>query len=164
MSDSINWNIWLPVICAVSGMAAICSVGIVVYCYCRIRDTLTPVSYVEEHNFTREPEPIRNGPPVNRVQFPAVSDDSNTNELESVPPHGRRVKFQSDGSYEDEASTLTLNRNVAPRYTRGDISLRLPGAGTTDSIGRFTGEPDHSSLYHDNHIVEQDDGTQDVFV
>jgi hypothetical protein len=90
MSESIDWGIWLPVIGAVSGLCALCSIGIVIYCYCRVRDSLSPVgsgggaAHVREQNQPNDPS----GPDLSNAfsEYPP----------EPVNRTSSRVRFQGD--------------------------------------------------------------------
>ena len=163
MSDSINWSIWLPVIASVSGVSAICSVAIVVYCYCRIRDNLTPVTYTGGGDYMREPDIAR---PQNDINtFSGVFGDShndagNVSGFDSAVQRSStsRVKFQ-DGENGAGVSTRT---GAGSRFSRGEMALRVTDRG--QSIRMLTNASEPSTHHHDNRIVEQDDGSQDVFV
>jgi len=174
MSDSTNWNIWLPVIASVSSAAALCSVGLVVYCYCRIRDNLTPVGYSEGHDLTREPEPIRNGPSADRHHYPGAFNDY-VDGLDSEPTNRpvsnsvvernnpNRVKFRADeDDFVDNGASIRMNQRRTS--SRGELALRVAHESPPGRNYGLTNEPEAPTYHHDNHIVEHDDGTQDVFV
>ena len=176
MSDSINWSIWLPVIASVSSVTAVCSVGIVVYCYCRIRDDLTPVRYTGGEDYMREPElayPNTNAGMLSGAFSDAQSSGGNRSGGISRSSTNR-VKFQDDDEDDDRFDAGVMIRSAnSSRFSRGgnvSRTMERDGPGRIfDSAGGLNSraiseESEPGAFHRGNHIVEQDDGSQDVFV
>jgi hypothetical protein len=202
MSDSVNWGIWLPVIGAVSGFCAVSSVGMVLYCYCRVRDSLSPSRYVGGAANVRDQQE-RNLPP-NEIGTDSVSEDR-----ESGNRTSSRVRFQEDDSsaapprnqsqiifsggqhrtaknrdkvlndegesgrtgreflmIEDEPQSISQPRSRNDSNMIGNIApsdgLRLYDAEIENRHVRSGS--DDMGFPRDDHIVDHDDGSQDVFV
>ena len=112
MSDSVNWGIWLPVIGAVSGLSAVCSIGIVLYCYCRVRDSLSPVgsgggaAHVREQNQPNE----TSGPDLSSAfsEYPSESENRTSS----------RVRFQGDDRSPDFSTDRSQLVSIADGQQR----------------------------------------------
>lgn len=42
--DSLDWGLWLPIICSLVGVTACCAVAVVSFCWYQLRNTLSPTT------------------------------------------------------------------------------------------------------------------------
>ena len=174
MSDSVNWGIWLPVIGAVSGFAAVCSIGIVLYFYCSVRDSLSPVgsgggaAHVRDQHEQNQPTsaPESSNRTSSRVRF---QDEDNSTDF---PRNRSQIVRIEDGQHSTGKYSLVNDEEVSYGTSRGikrnDSRNRLDD---TSSSGRNIARVDNGPVTshgddtgYDEHIIEHIDGSQDVFV
>ena len=193
MSESVDWGLWLPVIGAVSGFSAICSVGIVLYCYCRVRDNLSPVgsgggaAHVRDEQGGLSSASRQNPIPesmnrASRVRF--QGDDSSTNfpgnqshlvKFEDAQQRSGKtaygfvdeeVSFGTTGRIgqtilriEDEPQIISRNNS---KSRSGDTALGR--VLNTQALEHQSVDGEGAGYDREDHIVDHEDGSQDVFV
>ena len=159
MSGTIDWGIWLPVIASVSGVAAICSVSLLVVCYCRVKADIGFGSSGQ-------------GPGRNQstVAFSGVFGDSQPSAQRSMTAANRQSLRQSDtlgraGHVEQNERELHDEDDYSPP-TR-TVQRQRP-RHLDDDIDEY--EQDSQRQYPPrireppNRIIVQNDGSHDVFV
>eukprot|EP00802_Teleaulax_amphioxeia_P017925 Tamp_18095.p1 GENE.Tamp_18095~~Tamp_18095.p1 ORF type:complete len:199 (+),score=35.20 Tamp_18095:46-597(+) len=179
--DGVNWDVMLPVVAACSGTAACCSVGMVVYCWFKVR---------HEISGHQAPARRRSMMPDFRAAF------GGTSRAARQPPRGETIAFSDvehapdltaaeEGLEMPALPQTTAAERAAAQFaaaqTRGIVSLdhgdddddaqsvasRTPstagsqagGRGGSRSGGRRARTPSLSER-----VQTQADGSQDVFV
>jgi hypothetical protein len=49
--DSLDWSLWLPLVCSLVGVTACCAVAMVSYCWYQLRNTLSPTTALRGASF-----------------------------------------------------------------------------------------------------------------
>jgi hypothetical protein len=128
--DSINWNIWLPVVCTLSGVSAVCACGLVLYFYCRIRDNLSPaITSLSDFSYMRGANDYENtGTVIDTSGNQIMSESLDERRNAAHPPSSYALisfkKNKGSVGFDDDTNSVQGSiRSAAEFRTLGPIDL-----------------------------------------